>query len=283
MQDLLDYLTLLLGVGNLEAIRVFVRDVDRARRGLSIRPDAVKEVANATPQNSDKPVALKVPPQKKKSVARNVPSLQSPKNNSQSAASNNKVNNGEASAETRQSILQSKTVEKPAIKSKPTDPPPKGKAKYDCGCFGTLHRALTNCLYCGRITCEKEGNGFCPFCGYLVEEVVPPSGGDQYVTMVGCIIFRATRGRRTHFHLLTPRSVSIHRSSTDEAWKHKERLLRYDREFAQRTIILDDQSDYYNRQTSMWSTDEEQAEAARLEQERHDDIHKRTMHMTLGI
>ena len=261
---------------------MFVRDVDRARRGLSIRPDAVKEVANATPQNSDKPVALKVPPQKKKSVARNVPSLQSPKNNSQSAASNNKVNNGEASAETRQSILQSKTVEKPAIKSKST-PPTKGKAKYDCGCFGTLHRALTNCLYCGRITCEKEGYGFCPFCGYLVEEVVPPSGGDQCVALVACIIFRATRGRRTHFHLLTPRSVSIHRSSTDEAWKHKERLLRYDREFAQRTIILDDQSDYYNRQTSMWSTDEEQAEAARLEQERHDDIHKRTMHMTLGI
>ena len=224
---------------------------------------------------------MKGPPKKSESGLKNALSSQSPKNVPQSTTNKN-VQNVEAPAETRQSVLQLKAEEKPTSKSKAA-PPPKGKAKYDCGCFGTLHRALTNCLYCGRITCEKEGYGFCPFCGYLVEEVVPPSGGDQYVTMVACIIFRATRGRRTHFHLLTPRSVSIHRSSTDEAWKHKERLLRYDREFAQRTIILDDQSDYYNRQTSMWSTDEEQAEAARLEQERHDDIHKRTMHMTLGI
>lgn len=87
----------------------------------------------------------------------------------------------------------------------------------------------------------------------------------------------------THDLLFHTHFNSIRRSSTDEAWKHKERLLRYDREFAQRTIILDDQSDYYNRQTSMWSTDEEQTEAARLEQERHNDIHKRKMNMNLGI
>ena len=52
---------------------------------------------------------------------------------------------------------------KPAI-------PKKGKAPYDCGCFGSVHKALTNCLYCGRITCAKEGYNYCPFCGYMVEE-----------------------------------------------------------------------------------------------------------------
>lgn len=47
--------------------------------------------------------------------------------------------------------------------------PSRGKAKVVCGCFGTKHKALTNCLYCGRIICETEGYGFCPFCGFMVE------------------------------------------------------------------------------------------------------------------
>jgi hypothetical protein len=40
-----------------------------------------------------------------------------------------------------------------------------------CGCYGTRHKALTNCLYCGRISCTLEGYDFCSFCGYMVEEV----------------------------------------------------------------------------------------------------------------
>ncbi len=50
--------------------------------------------------------------------------------------------------------------------------PARGKAKVVCGCFGTKYKALTNCLYCGRIICEAEGYGFCPFCGFMVEEAV---------------------------------------------------------------------------------------------------------------
>ena len=45
----------------------------------------------------------------------------------------------------------------------------KGKAKIVCGCFGTKHKALTNCLICGRISCSKEGYDFCASCGWLVE------------------------------------------------------------------------------------------------------------------
>ena len=49
--------------------------------------------------------------------------------------------------------------------------PRKGKAKTVCGCYGTKHKPLTNCLYCGRISCTMEGYDFCSFCGYMVEEV----------------------------------------------------------------------------------------------------------------
>ena len=47
----------------------------------------------------------------------------------------------------------------------------RGKAKKICGCFGTFHKPLTNCLYCGRISCTEEGYDFCSFCGYMVDKV----------------------------------------------------------------------------------------------------------------
>ena len=53
----------------------------------------------------------------------------------------------------------------------PKSHPKRGKASKVCGCFGTRHKPLTNCLYCGRISCVVEGYGFCPFCGYMVEEI----------------------------------------------------------------------------------------------------------------
>jgi hypothetical protein len=55
-------------------------------------------------------------------------------------------------------------------RTKRIGPPPQGTASVVCGCFGTRHAALTNCLQCGRISCEREGYDFCPFCGFLVEE-----------------------------------------------------------------------------------------------------------------
>eukprot|EP00540_Astrosyne_radiata_P005819 CAMPEP_0116864250 /NCGR_PEP_ID=MMETSP0418-20121206/24713_1 /TAXON_ID=1158023 /ORGANISM="Astrosyne radiata, Strain 13vi08-1A" /LENGTH=81 /DNA_ID=CAMNT_0004499441 /DNA_START=87 /DNA_END=335 /DNA_ORIENTATION=- len=64
-------------------------------------------------------------------------------------------------------------------------------------------------------------------------------------------------------------------SWTDRAWLHKQRLLRFDREFAQRTVVLDDQADYFNHQTSTWLSEEEKAEATELESKRHDDLHTR--------
>lgn len=72
--------------------------------------------------------------------------------------------------------------------------PSRGKAKIVCGCFGTKHKPLTNCLYCGRISCAAEGYDYCPFCGLMVETVI--DGIDT------------------------------------KAWIQKERLLRFDREFA---------------------------------------------------
>lgn len=40
--------------------------------------------------------------------------------------------------------------------------------KFECGCFGTEHVAINNCMNCGRVICAREGERPCPFCGTLV-------------------------------------------------------------------------------------------------------------------
>jgi hypothetical protein len=46
-----------------------------------------------------------------------------------------------------------------------------------------------------------------------------------------------------------------------ESWLLKERLLRFDREFARRTEVVDDQEDYYANTTSTWLSEEEKHDA----------------------
>ena len=67
--------------------------------------------------------------------------------------------------------------------------PPKGKAAVVCGCFGTVHKPLTNCLHCGRIACEREGYDYCPFCGYLLEQVGTGAGRSVcFILIFVCLI-----------------------------------------------------------------------------------------------
>lgn len=123
-------------------------------------------------------------------------------------------------------------------------PPSKGvpSSKRVCGCFGTVHKPLTNCLYCGRISCIQEGYDFCAFCGFLVSppqsfSVAAHGGGDDGAT--------TTTGN----------------NKNRESWLLKERLLRFDREFARRTEVVDDQEDYYANTTSTWLSEEEKHDA----------------------
>jgi hypothetical protein len=71
-------------------------------------------------------------------------------------------------------------------------------------------------------------------------------------------------------------------SSKVKAWQHKERLLRYDRESAKRTVVLDDQADYYSNQISSWLTEEEQANAGEMDDEQRSNLHQRKK-QTLNI
>lgn len=133
------------------------------------------------------------------------------------------------------------------LEKKPTMPK-QGKAKFICGCFGTIHKPLANCLHCGRISCKKEGYGYCPFCSYLVDEHIIPEG-----------------------------------EAFDKAIMHKERLLQFDRESASRTQIFDSQADYYSNSRSNWLSETEQIDAEMKEEERRKELHSRKHMLELDV
>ena len=145
--------------------------------------------------------------------------------------------------------IKKTAVTKPSSSVKPQPVkkarPLKGKAKVVCGCFGTVHKALTNCLNCGRISCAKEGHDYCPHCSNLIENV----------------------------------AVSSIPGEVDEAMLHKERLLKFDRESAKRTAVFDDQADYFQNSTSTWLTDNEQQEARSKDERRRRDLHTIKKHV----
>ena len=50
-------------------------------------------------------------------------------------------------------------------------------------------------------------------------------------------------------------------------------FLRLDWDFVTRTVVLDDQADYFSNQTSTWLSEEEQADAQKFEADRQQDLH----------
>lgn len=90
---------------------------------------------------------------------------------------------------------------------------------------------MSNCLSCGKIVCEQEGEGPCNFCGALaLKEGSAYAGLDEGVTS------------------LTDAEV------TAEAYA--KRLVEYDRNSAARTTVIDDQSDYYEMEGNSWLSKE---------------------------
>jgi hypothetical protein len=186
--------TQLLGSNHEQQLRTFVDNVGRVQRGETIVDEDIKK-EREIPKAAAMPLVTltkKPPPQKTEAIAKTkaAPSKNTVLSVSTtmkfvpetklSAAKPNSNNKNDVSEQEKSSFkeldngVQSTLLfngekvpaETPTIKT----PPRKGTAAYNCGCFGSIHKALTNCLYCGRISCENEGYDYCPFCGYLVED-----------------------------------------------------------------------------------------------------------------
>ncbi|KAJ0988304.1 hypothetical protein J5N97_006660 [Dioscorea zingiberensis] len=101
-----------------------------------------------------------------------------------------------------------------------------------CSCQARQHKLVSNCLSCGKIVCEQEGEGPCSFCGVLVLRE-----GSTYAGLDDLVV---------------PRS-----DVEAAAEAYAKRLVEYDRDSAARTTVIDDQSDYYEIEGNSWLSAEE--------------------------
>ncbi|KAF9671476.1 hypothetical protein SADUNF_Sadunf12G0051700 [Salix dunnii] len=139
-------------------------------------------------------------------------------------------------SESRQKGIQGKSRKKKAGKVVSLAEAAKGSFVFQqgkpCPCQARQHRLVSNCLACGKIVCEQEGEGPCSFCGALVlkegstyaglEESMPPISDAEFA-----------------------------------AEAYAKRLVDYDRNSAARTTVIDDQSDYYEIEGNSWLSNEE--------------------------
>lgn len=96
-----------------------------------------------------------------------------------------------------------------------------------CSCQARQHRLVSNCLSCGKIICEQEGEGPCHFCGALVLRE-----GSSYAGL--------------------NESLPVLTDAEEAAEAYAKRLVDYDRNSAARTTVIDDQSDYYEIEGNSW-------------------------------
>ncbi|KAJ3677378.1 hypothetical protein LUZ60_003102 [Juncus effusus] len=107
------------------------------------------------------------------------------------------------------------------------------KQGQPCSCQARRHGLVSNCLSCGKIVCEQEGEGPCSFCGALVLKE-----GSSYAGLTT--------------DLMAPLS-----EQEEKAEEFAKRLVDYDRNSAARTKVIDDQSDYYEIEGNSWLSNQE--------------------------
>ncbi|XP_050221481.1 uncharacterized protein LOC126671734 [Mercurialis annua] len=151
------------------------------------------------------------------------------------ASSSYQENNAEASGSSQKGI-QGNSKKKKTGKVVSLAEAAKGSIVFQqgkpCSCQARRHNLVSNCLSCGKIVCEQEGEGPCSFCGALVLKE-----GSSYAGLEG--------------------SFAPASDAEAEADAYAKRLVEYDRNSAARTTVIDDQSDYYEIEGNSWLSKEE--------------------------
>ncbi|XP_037434616.1 activating signal cointegrator 1-like [Triticum dicoccoides] len=125
-----------------------------------------------------------------------------------------------------------------------------------CSCQARLHNLVSNCLSCGKIVCEQEGEGPCSFCGSLVL-----MEGSTYAGLS---------------------DVGVPLSDTEVAAEaYAKRLVDYDRNSAARTKVYDDQSDYFEMEGNSWLSSKEKTNLKKVHDEAQDAAEKQKGKVTV--
>ena len=114
-----------------------------------------------------------------------------------------------------------------------------------CGCEARKHKLLTNCILCGKVVCEQEGWGRCWFCGAKLDRTLKDIKEDKDSPQL------------------------------QKALENRDRLLAYQEQRSKRTVIYDDQEDYYESVNNQWLNAEERKTAEEKEKKLREERIKR--------
>lgn len=105
-----------------------------------------------------------------------------------------------------------------------------------CYCQCTRHKLVNNCVNCGKIVCEQEGEGPCLFCGAWVDRETMYDVGDDNM------------------------------NEYEVALQHRDRLIEFDVNAAQRLGVLDAQSDWFDLANNTWLNKEQRQYAKQMQE-----------------
>ncbi|GJV46120.1 activating signal cointegrator 1 [Tanacetum coccineum] len=177
---------------------------------------------------------VKPPAKESTSVSRKL--VKAPKESTASTSNEKNIPDEITQTQNQQTGNQTKSKKKKTGKVISLEEASKGSIIFQqgkpCSCDARRHRLVSNCLSCGKIVCEQEGEGPCSFCGALV-----------------------LREGSTYAGLELESGPLSDADAAAEAFA--KRLVDYDRNSAARTTVIDDQSDYYEIEGNSWLSMEE--------------------------
>lgn len=142
------------------------------------------------------------------------------------------------------------------------------KGRHRCNCQAVKHQLINNCLKCGRIVCEQEGSGPCLFCGSLV-------CSDEQQKVIESATKKGDHLKRSLMEQQRPKGW-------EEAMAQRNRLLEYDRASEKRTMVIDDESDYF-KENSVWLSEDERKKLSKLEDDFRDKKHASRLSRKIAI
>lgn len=131
------------------------------------------------------------------------------------------------------------------------------KGRHICDCLASKHQLINNCLFCGRIVCEQEGEGPCLFCGNVVQ-----SKSDRAANPNLSAVNKGTTDKKNKSKI-TVKDVA---ADIQKAVDHKNKLLEFDRTSEKRTKVYDDECDYFDS-SSRWHSKANREKLQALENE----------------
>ena len=120
--------------------------------------------------------------------------------------------------------------------------------REECYCMGREHSVVGNCLECGKIICEFEGKNSCLFCGAE----------------------------------FTGNYSGVSDDNLKEAITRKNALLEYERKSVARSLIFDDQADYFSVD-SQWMSAKEKERLREIEKERREKKQQKGVKIALDL